>query len=159
MCIRDSLYTFWKGLLNEMEVDIAARSSELQQTALGRQEIGLCHQAKDYLRPFFRLCRKKAVPEDIKDLVVEMTNGLIVQDYAAAADAYMRLAIGKQCWLIGVSQVGLHERAAREKVYQGKITHVLNDEAQRKYITTFKRLMSFLQKQRPGDPSKMLLNA
>jgi pre-mRNA-splicing factor 18 len=50
----------------------------------------------------------------------------------------------------------LHERAAREKVGEGKVAHAMNDEEQRKYITSIKRLMTFCQKRYPADPSKML---
>lgn len=33
----------------------------------------------------------------------------------------------------------------------------MNDEAQRKYVTSFKRLMTFYQKKYPTDPSKMCM--
>lgn len=151
------LYKFWKGLLHEWEIDIGTRHETLTATAVGRQEIKMCKQAKDYLRAFFKHCKRKTLPDDIRDLVLEITDKLLAFDYKAAGDAYMSLAVGNAQWLIGVSQVGLHERAAREKVYLGKITHVMNDEAQRKYITSLKRLMTFLQKKKPSNPSQMLL--
>jgi len=66
------------------------------------------------------------------------------------------MAIGNSAWPIGVSAVGLHERAAREKVGEGVQAHVMNDEAQRKYITTMKRLISFAQGRYPSDPSRMM---
>jgi pre-mRNA-splicing factor 18 len=73
-----------------------------------------------------------------------MADRLADLDFRGASDAYVSISVGNQPWLIGVSQVGIHERAAREKVYQGKITHVLNDETQRRYITSLKRLHTFL---------------
>lgn len=73
-----------------------------------------------------------------------------------ACDAYIRMAIGNAAWPIGVSAVGLHERAARQKVAEGIQAHVMNDEAQRKYITTLKRLVSFAQGKYPTDPSRMM---
>ena len=73
-----------------------------------------------------------------------------------AGDAYIRMAIGNAAWPIGVTAVGLHMRAAREKVGEGKQAHVMNDESQRKYITTLKRLVSFAQRKYPSDPSRML---
>lgn len=75
-------------------------------------------------------------------------------DYHMAGDAYIRLAIGNAAWPIGVSAVGLHERAAREKVGEGVQAHVMNDEAQRKYITTIKRLITYAQGRYPSDPSR-----
>jgi pre-mRNA-splicing factor 18 len=95
-----------------------------------------------------------------------------------AGDAYLRLAVGKGQWVIGVAQVGIHDRAARERIRAlrsastnspsppltpppflaptdpGKIANVMNDETQRKYVTTIKRIMSWLQEAFPAaDPS------
>jgi pre-mRNA-splicing factor 18 len=50
--------------------------------------------------------------------------------------------------------VGIHERSAREKINSSKTAHVLNDEIQRKYIQSLKRLMTFCQDKYPNDPSK-----
>ena len=45
-----------------------------------------------------------------------------------------------------------------EKVEQKNVAHVMNDEAQRKYLTSFKRLMKFEQDRRPDvAPSKKVL--
>ena len=78
------------------------------------------------------------------------------RNYHMAGDAYIRLAIGNAAWPIGVSAVGLHERAAREKVGEGVQAHVMNDEAQRKYITTIKRLVTYAQSRYPSDPSRSI---
>jgi pre-mRNA-splicing factor 18 len=80
-------------------------------------------------------------------------------DYLSAGDAYIRLSIGKAAWTLGVSQVGIHERIARERIYVGKLPHVLNDEVQRKYVTGIKRLMTFMQHTwPPADPSRAVTN-
>ena len=139
------MYCFFKALLHEWEADVALRLEELQATAVGRQELTVCRQAREYLRPFFKLCRGRALPTDICEGLNRMAERLAELDFRGASDAYVSVTVGNQPWLIGVSQVGIHERAAREKVYQGKITHVLNDEVQRRYITSLKRLQTFLQ--------------
>ena len=144
------MYAFYKGLLHEWEADIEVRREALQATAVGRQEVAVCRQARDYLRPFFKHCRNRTLPDDICAGVSRMAERLSELDFRGAADAYVAIAVGNQPWLIGVSQVGIHERAAREKVYQGKITHVLNDEVQRRYITSLKRLATFLQAREEG---------
>jgi hypothetical protein len=56
--------------------------------------------------------------------------------------------------LKGVTMVGIHERSSREKIFSNQIAHVLNDETQRKYIQALKRIMSFVQRAYPTDPSK-----
>mmetsp|Transcript_10792 Transcript_10792/g.19052 ORF Transcript_10792/g.19052 Transcript_10792/m.19052 type:complete len:88 (+) Transcript_10792:1164-1427(+) len=73
-----------------------------------------------------------------------------------AADHYVRLAIGNDPWPIGVTMVGIHERKGRERINAGKVAHVMNDESQRKYLTSLKRLLTYRQKTHPADPSKML---
>jgi pre-mRNA-splicing factor 18 len=50
--------------------------------------------------------------------------------------------------------VGIHERSAREKIFSNQVAHVLNDEVQRKYVQSIKRLMTFCQEKYPNCPSK-----
>jgi pre-mRNA-splicing factor 18 len=83
---------------------------------------------------------------------------------------------------MGVTMVGIHERAGREKIFSQHTarmcavpcccplssfphstavcvlrcpTDVLNDENQRKYIQAMKRLMTYCQHKFPTVPSKM----
>jgi pre-mRNA-splicing factor 18 len=70
---------------------------------------------------------------------------------------YMGISIGNSPWPIGVTQVGLHERAAREKISfksNMSVAHIMNDEATRKFIQALKRLMTFCQRRYPTDPSR-----
>jgi hypothetical protein len=56
-----------------------------------------------------------------------------------------------------VTQVGLHERSAREKISfksSQSQAHIMNDEATRKFIQALKRLMTFCQRRYPTDPSR-----
>ena len=57
----------------------------------------------------------------------------------------MRLAIGNAAWPLGVTSVSIHERAgdSHMKEKTGQNAHVLTDEATRKYIHSFKRLMTY----------------
>ena len=56
------------------------------------------------------------------------------------------------------SQVGIHERSAREKIShvmnESGMAHIMNDEATRKYFQAFKRLITFVQRAYPTDPSR-----
>jgi pre-mRNA-splicing factor 18 len=144
------MYAFFKGCLHEWEAEVAAREVELAATAVGRQELAVCRQTREHLKPLFKQCRARAVPPDICAALNRMAERLAELDFRGADDAYISVAVGNQPWLIGVSQVGIHERAAREKVYQGKITHVLNDEVQRRYITSVKRLQTWLMAKEKG---------
>jgi pre-mRNA-splicing factor 18 len=67
----------------------------------------------------------------------------------------LRTAIGNAAWPIGLTMVGIHERAGREKISSSKVAHVMNNELQRKYLTSVKRLMTFAQSKRPDVPPSM----
>jgi hypothetical protein len=93
---------------------------------------------------------------DILNLLVELCGQLVRGEYMRANDAYLRMAIGNAPWPIGVTNVGIHSRTGREKIFAQNIAHVLNDETQRKYIQALKRLMTYCQLRFPSDPSKCL---
>ncbi len=175
----------------------SGQSDERRESAAGRQEFRTQKQTKDYMRAFFKMCKDKALPDDVRRFAVEIVvrqdkpskrHGVALittfpsptiptpQDdcraleYRQAGDKYWRMAIGNSAWPIGVSAVGLHERGAREKVCpathvpdaietqdipcvwsimifmqvgEGQ-AHVMNDEAARKYITSIKRLITYV---------------
>lgn len=70
--------------------------------------------------------------------------------YQAADEEYMRLAIGNAAWPMGVTAVGIHARKATSEIAEANIAHVLSDEATRKYIHSFKRLMSYCRVRWPA---------
>jgi len=149
------LYKFWKGLLSKWEEHLEGRPKDLANSPQGAAETASAAQTGEFMAPFFSLCKSRKVPPDMMPLCVELVDLLLLKEYMAAGDAYLRLSVGKAQWLMGVSQVGLHERAARERIYIGKLPHVLNDETQRRYLTSMKKLMTVLQRMEPpSDPSK-----
>ena len=80
-------------------------------------------------------------------------------EFVKANDAYIDVAIGRAAWPIGVTMVGIHARSGREKIGSSNVAHVMNNELQRKYLTSVKRLMSYCQKKRTDvDPSKKVVN-
>jgi len=62
------------------------------------------------------------------------------------SDRYLEMAIGNAPWPIGVTMVGIHARTGREKIFSRNVAHVMNDEAQRKYIQGLKRYGCFTLK-------------
>jgi len=72
----------------------------------------------------------------------EIVQMLVQREYINANDAYLRMAIGNAAWPIGVTNVGIHSRTGREKIFSQNIAHVLNDETQRKYIQVRARAKS-----------------
>lgn len=76
------------------------------------------------------------------------------RNYLKANDAYLDLAIGKAPWPLGVTNHGIHQRTAQDKIHTKNVAHVLNDETQRKFIQGIKRLMTRAQEFFPTDPSR-----
>ena len=122
--------------------------------ALYQQQLAQASQTKNYLGPLFKLLRKKAVNGDVLQNLARVVRACLRTEYMQANDYYLQLAIGNSAWPLGVTQVGIHARKARERIGSDQIAHVLNDETQRKYIQSVKRAMTMMQTMRPTLPSK-----
>lgn len=152
-------YRFFKSMLREWAADLASRPASVKVTAKGRVATKTQKQCKDYMRPFFKMCKAKSLPTDILPHILMIVKSCKEGEYVHANDAYMLLAIGNQAWPIGVTQVGIHARAGRERIEesQNKQAHVMNDERARKYITAIKRCMTYCQTKYPSAPSKSVV--
>ena len=54
-----------------------------------------------------------------------------------------------------MTSIGIHDRSAREKIgHTMNAAHIMNDEATRKYLQGLKRLLTFMQRVFPTDPSR-----
>ena len=51
--------TFFRGLLKEWEMDLNKRPDHVKRTVQGKLETKTQKQAKDYMRPLFKLCKQK----------------------------------------------------------------------------------------------------
>ena len=67
----------------------------------GKMETRTQKQCKDYIRPLFRMCKKKEVPFSILDKLVLMVKHCEEGNFLAANDQYIRTAIGNAAWPIG----------------------------------------------------------
>ena len=124
--------------------------SELQPIVRSKQFLSeIFAQTNHYLMPFFVLLQEKKISESVIDHLMEIVTFLQMREYVKANDAYIRLSIGNAPWPIGVTMVCIHERSARERIHSNQVAHVLNDERQRKWIQSIKRLISFCQRAYP----------
>jgi pre-mRNA-splicing factor 18 len=98
-------------------------------------------QSATNLKPLFKQLRTRTIPLDVLAKLAEIGHHAspAERQYQRANDAYLRLSIGNAAWPIGVTSVGMHERGARERIYQDVVGHVLNDEVSRKWIQAVKR--------------------
>ncbi|RDX80629.1 Pre-mRNA-splicing factor 18, partial [Mucuna pruriens] len=154
LCDEDKILVFFKRLLNEWKQELREMPEAEKRTAKGKSMVATFKQCARYLNPLFKFCRKKVLPDDIRQALLLMVECCMKRDYLAAMDHYIKLAIGNAPWPIGVTMVGIHERSAREKIYTNSVAHIMNDETTRKYLQSVKRLMTFCQRRYPTLPSK-----
>jgi len=147
---------FLKLVLKIWGEDLNTRSTEEKRSFRGKLASATHTQTVDYVKPLFRKLKKKEVDADILGCLVDMTHHLVDRNYLRANDIYLEMAIGNAPWPIGVTMVGIHARTGREKISARNVAHVLNDEAQRKYIQAVKRIMTQAQKYFPTDPSRSM---
>ncbi|GAB4821259.1 hypothetical protein N2152v2_008305 [Parachlorella kessleri] len=157
MVLEDRLAKWLRQWCEEWERDLEARPDEVKQSLEGRQATVRFKESQVYFKPLFERLRQRSLdPEMVAGLKL-MFDAMRDRNYLHAYKIYMGIAVGNSAWPIGVTQVGLHERAAREKISfkgtQGQ-AHIMNDEATRKFISAMKRLMTFLQRRFPTDPSR-----
>ena len=153
------IHKFFKSLLKQWEDDLAHRPDSIKQTAAGRNETKTYKQCKDYIRPLFKMCKSRRLEPGMMTHILNIVNYCEQGEFVKANDAYIDVAIGRAAWPIGVTMVGIHARSGREKIGSSNIAHAMNNELQRKYLTSVKRLMSYCQKKRADvDPSKKVVN-
>jgi pre-mRNA-splicing factor 18 len=150
------IHRYWKGLLKQWEDDLVNRLDEEKRSVAGRNETNTYKQCKDYIRPLFKLCKKRQLEESIVSHLVKIIDFCEQEEFVKANDVYLDLTIGRAAWPIGVTSVGIHSRTGREKIASNNVAHVMNSELQRKYLTSVKRLMTFAQRKSKADPSKKM---
>lgn len=152
----DKILVFFKRLLNEWHQELNEMPELERRTAKGKQMVATFKQCARYMNPLFKFCRKRVLPDDIKQALLLVVECCMQRDYRTAVDHYIKMAIGNAPWPIGVTMVGIHERSAREKIYTNSVAHIMNDETTRKYLQSVKRLVTFCQRKYPTVPSKSI---
>ncbi|XP_062214876.1 uncharacterized protein LOC133915655 [Phragmites australis] len=154
LCDEDKIVAFFGRLMGEWSQEVDEVPEAERRTAKGKAAVATCKQCARYLEPLFKQCKKKALPPDVRQALLEVVKCCMRRDYLAAVDNYIKLAIGNSPWPIGVTMVGIHERSAREKICTNSVAHIMNDETTRKYLQSVKRLITFCQRKYPTDPSR-----
>lgn len=146
-----------KRFMREWDATLSARPDTDSRTPQGRIATATFAQCNVQIEPLFRVLASGGLHEEIRKHLFTICVHMERKEYIKAHDAYILLAIGKAAWPMGVTMVGIHERAGRSKIYDNKTAHILNDETQRKYIQSVKRLLSFAQSKYPTKPSQMVI--
>ncbi|EME26498.1 Pre-mRNA-splicing factor 18 [Galdieria sulphuraria] len=150
-------FRYMRRLLKMWKAEVEQLDEETKRTSLGRKTLATFEQTKEYLKPLFRKLKKQQLDKSILTSLEKILRYVEQREYVLANDEYLRLAIGNAPWPVGATMVGIHARTAREKISEGKIAHVMNDEETRKYIQAVKRLITLSQKWYPTVPSKMVV--
>jgi pre-mRNA-splicing factor 18 len=154
--IEDDLLRYFLSLIQMGADELTKRPESMAKSLSGKKEKTIWKQTLVYILPLFRKLANKSLEKEILEPLSQIMHFTKTRDYAQADNSYLLLAIGKAAWPMGVTSVGIHERAAREKISTGETAHVLNDEVQRKYIQAVKRLISFAQKHFPSEGGNMV---
>ncbi|KAG0334602.1 mRNA splicing protein prp18 [Podila humilis] len=100
------IYTYFKRLLREWEQDLDRRPDEIKRSTPGKLATATQAQSAEYLKPFFKSLRQKALEPDVLMRITEIAELMIRREHMAANDAYLKLSIGNAPWPIGVTMVG-----------------------------------------------------
>ena len=153
----DMVAVHFKTLIKMWEAQLSERTEAESASQDGRKETAAFQQCKRHMKNFFRQLRRRDMPVDVLAALVEITTFMKQREYVKAHDSYIKCAIGNAPWPMGITGTGIHERQGRQHLRECKIAHVMNDETQRKYLQSVKRLMTFAQKALPpSGPSKMV---
>lgn len=74
-----------------------------------------------HIQPLIELCETYRLNKEILKCLYHASHFALNRDYVKATDHYMQIAIGNNPWPIGVTMVGVHERAGRSRIF----THVI----------------------------------
>lgn len=146
----DYVYKCIRHFVSLWQQEIDVMPSEERRTSKGRFAAVTCEQTKEWLKPLLKLLRKRQLKKKILNALRNIFAAVEKREYVKANSIYLEeLAIGNAPWPMGATMVGIHARAAREKIGEDKIAHVMNDEQTRKYIQAVKRLVTVAQRHYP----------
>ena len=147
------IFIEWEKTLNESLKNLNQKT----KTEI-RMNFGLYKQSRGFIKPLFDLLlNKNFEKKDILDKLFKIMVFCEDRDYKNANDQYIELSIGNAPWPLGVNMVGIHERSERTKIFSDQIANILNDETTKKYLLCVKRIISFVQKKYPKNPSECVL--
>jgi len=137
-------------------IDLNKRSEEDKRSVQGMMKSALCKQSRINLKPLHEHLIAGTLNKQLLRKIHKITEDTKKGKYMEAHDMFLAAAIGNAPWPMGVTMVGIHERAGRSKINTGQIAHILNDDCTRKFIQCVKRLITYWQIKNPIDPSQMV---
>mmetsp|Transcript_52538 Transcript_52538/g.115244 ORF Transcript_52538/g.115244 Transcript_52538/m.115244 type:complete len:138 (+) Transcript_52538:78-491(+) len=137
-------------MLKAWEAELLSKTDQ-EDPAL-KQDRALYRQSRTFMKPLRRRLKKS---DGIESAILDRLHAIVTlcsdRKYREASTEYMRLAIGNMAWPMGVTKVTFHDRKNRSLISEDAMqAHVLNDETTRRYVQTFKRLMTTCEQRFPA---------
>lgn len=127
-CKEEIVRKYLKGLLKEWEAEFAAKSTkEFLESHRGKMAAVTLKQCRETVSYLFDLLRERTVPKDVVDHLDKIVSFMKQREYMLATDEYLKLSIGNAPWPMGVTMVGIHERAGRERIFSDKVARLSHD--------------------------------
>lgn len=158
----DEISEYFAGVMDEWENEVESASDDWKFGSLeGTRMRSTIQASRKQLNPLLTKLHNRELSEDLVRGLYIIMRSMKSRNYRNAGDMYIRLSIGNQPWPIGITKVGIHERSARDKLQENKVSNqtnanVMADEQTRKYLQCIKRLITFAQRRRPTEPSHAL---
>lgn len=151
LTVEGTVARWLKTALKDWEEELEKRPDDVKASVQGKNATATQKQCRRYMKPLFEQLDSQLISADILSKLSSMIGMLDNREYQKAADVYLKLCIGNAPWPVGATSVGIHERAGRSRISESNIAHVMQDENTRKYLQSFKRIMTFLQGLRPNE--------
>lgn len=130
---------YLKYLVAKWEVVLTERSEEA-----GDQAFDMLRQTNESIGILLKKLRKNTLHEDLFVSLATLTMYLQQKEFRQANDTYIKMSIGNAAWPIGVTAVGIHARAAQERITgKEQVANVMKSEDTRRWLTAVKRLVTF----------------
>lgn len=115
----DDVLVWSKKTLRDWEEKLEKRfvTEEEKKSYQAKKLIGSFRQTSEYLKPLFKLLKERKCSSEILDGLFIIIHFSLQREYVKAHDKYLELAIGNAPWPMGVTMVGIHERAGRSKIF------------------------------------------
>ena len=152
------VYWWIQKMIRDWNHDNESKPRGFSETNEGRKNSEVYRETKRHIMNLYEILLNKSIPEEILNCLYQIVHYCLIKEYVKAHDKYYLISIGTSPWPIGVTMVGIHERSGRAKIFTSQIAHIMNDESQKLYIQSFKRLITWSQKKYPANPSKMVLS-
>lgn len=115
---------FLKRAMKVWELELESRPEAEKRTSKGKSQKATWHQTKQYLKPLYKALKRKSLDKEVSSYLETIILKCCDREFVLANDIYMQLAIGNAPWPVGVSNSGIHERSADDKLKEVAIARM-----------------------------------